>query len=264
MEIMDDHDLLPTHNYKFGSHKDSPRIDSGVWKSFFTQNIPDGCWIGCNMACSKAVDDFVISTGPYKGQTVIVDGPEYETAAGLGSNGGFFDPRYIIETNFYCDTYGICTITWGTSLAFMQECYENGILNKERTGGPTHLWQHTGRLARCKMVHAERDSDRMRAGVTPYERRSSPGGIGRPRFPADIASEKPMTQNSPYKSERVTAQQGGYALTNKSPHKRALLHLHGYGQQQYRRLRQSLSTAHFPNVPHKIVLWDCASCRGTS
>ncbi|TFH48358.1 MAG: aldehyde:ferredoxin oxidoreductase, partial [Bacteroidia bacterium] len=48
MEIMDDHDLLPTHNYKFGSHKDSPRIDSGVWKSFFTQNIPDGCWIGCN------------------------------------------------------------------------------------------------------------------------------------------------------------------------------------------------------------------------
>ncbi|NTX00122.1 MAG: hypothetical protein HGB35_09430, partial [Geobacteraceae bacterium] len=135
MEIMDDHDLLPTHNYKFGSHKDSPRIDSGVWKSFFTQNIPDGCWIGCNMACSKAVDDFVISTGPYKGHKVIVDGPEYETAAGLGSNGGFFDPRYIIETNFYCDTYGICTITWGTSLAFMQECYEKGILNKERTGG---------------------------------------------------------------------------------------------------------------------------------
>jgi len=98
MEIMDDHDLLPTHNYKFGSHKDSPRIDSSVWKSFFTQNIPDGCWIGCNMACSKAVDDYEISTGPYRGQKVIVDGPEYETAAGLGSNGGFFDPRYIIET----------------------------------------------------------------------------------------------------------------------------------------------------------------------
>ncbi len=40
MEIMDDHDLLPTHNYKFGSHKDSPKIDSGVWTSFFTQGIP--------------------------------------------------------------------------------------------------------------------------------------------------------------------------------------------------------------------------------
>ena len=104
MEIMDDHDLLPVHNYKFGSHKDAPRIDSGVWKSFFTQNVPDGCWIGCNMSCSHGIDDYELSTGPYKGQKVIVDGPEYETAAGLGSNGGFFDPRYIIETNFYCDT----------------------------------------------------------------------------------------------------------------------------------------------------------------
>jgi aldehyde:ferredoxin oxidoreductase len=41
----------------------------------------------------------------------------------------------IIEQNFYCDTYGICTITWGTIVAFVMECYEAGILNKERTGG---------------------------------------------------------------------------------------------------------------------------------
>lgn len=49
------------------------------------------------MACAKAVDDYEITTGPYAGQKVIVDGPEYETAAGLGSNGGFFDPRYIMR-----------------------------------------------------------------------------------------------------------------------------------------------------------------------
>ncbi len=135
MEIMNDHDLLPVHNYKFGSHPDSYKIDSSVWKRNFTQNIPDGCWIGCNMSCSKGIDDFELQTGPYKGQKVIVDGPEYENAAGLGSNCGIFDPQYIIETNFYCDTYGICTITWSTLSAFIMECYENGILNKERTGG---------------------------------------------------------------------------------------------------------------------------------
>jgi aldehyde:ferredoxin oxidoreductase len=87
------------------------------------------------MSCAKGVDDFVLKTGPYKGDAVIVDGPEYETAAGLGSNLGIFDPEAIIEANFYCDTYGICTITWGTIVAFIMECYENGILNKERTGG---------------------------------------------------------------------------------------------------------------------------------
>jgi aldehyde:ferredoxin oxidoreductase len=87
------------------------------------------------MACAKAVDDWELKTGPYKGDKVMVDGPEYENAAGLGANCGIFDPGYIIETNFYCDTYGICTITWSTLSAFVMECYENGILNKERTGG---------------------------------------------------------------------------------------------------------------------------------
>jgi len=43
----------------------------------------DGCWIGCIMSCSKGVDDFALQTGPYKGQKVIVDGPEYENAADL-------------------------------------------------------------------------------------------------------------------------------------------------------------------------------------
>ena len=101
MEIMNDHDLLPVMNYKFGSHPDAFKIDSSVWKSHFTQNVPDGCWIGCNMSCTKGIDDYVVRTGPYKGKTVIVDGPEYENAAGLGANCGIFDPGHIIETNFY-------------------------------------------------------------------------------------------------------------------------------------------------------------------
>ena len=103
-----------THNYKYGSHPDANAIHSEVWKARFTQGIPDGCWIGCNMACAKGVDNYVLRSGPYKGQKVIVDGPEYENAGGLGSNCGIFNPDYIIEANFYCDTYGICTISWGT------------------------------------------------------------------------------------------------------------------------------------------------------
>ncbi len=67
MEIMNDHDLLPVHNYKFGSHPDAYKIDSSVWKRNFIQNTPDGCWIGCNMSCSKRVEDFELKTGPYKG-----------------------------------------------------------------------------------------------------------------------------------------------------------------------------------------------------
>ena len=133
--IMNDYDLLPVNNFKFGTHSDAGKIHSDIWQSYFTQGVPDGCWIGCNMSCAKGVDDFELQTGPYKGQKVLVDGPEYETASSLGSVMGIFDPQWTIEANFYCDTYGICTISWGTLMGFVMECYENGILNKERTGG---------------------------------------------------------------------------------------------------------------------------------
>ncbi len=135
VEIMDDYDLLPTHNYKFGRHPRTGRIASHVWREMFTQGIPDGCWYGCTMQCAKCVDRFMLRTGPYKGDIVSVDGPEYETAAAFGANMGVFDPHFVVECNFYCDTYGIDTISFGTAMAFVMECYENGIINQEITGG---------------------------------------------------------------------------------------------------------------------------------
>ncbi|MBP7850420.1 MAG: hypothetical protein KA053_09100 [Lentimicrobiaceae bacterium] len=217
--IMNDYDLLPVHNFKYGSHPDADLIHSEVWKERFTQGIPDGCWIGCNMACAKGVDDFVLKTGPYKGQAVIVDGPEYENAAGLGSNCGIFDPDYIIEANFYCDTYGICTITWGTLMAFVMECYENGILNKERTGG---LELNFGNAeAALELMHqvARGEGFGKIAGQGTRKMKAIfvENGWGDPQFLQDIAMENKGLEYSQYVSKESLAQQGGYALTNKGP-----------------------------------------------
>jgi aldehyde:ferredoxin oxidoreductase len=122
--IMDHFDLPPTHNFKFGSHAETSKIDSGVWMSKFTQGLPDGCWLGCTMSCSHGVDGHPLQTGPYAGQKVLVDGPEYENAAGLGSNIGNFDPEIVLELNFYCDTYGVDTISFANCVAFAMESYE--------------------------------------------------------------------------------------------------------------------------------------------
>ncbi len=219
MEIMNDHDLLPVHNFKFGSHPDAYKIDSSVWKSNFTQNIPDGCWIGCNMSCCKAVDDFEIKTGPYKGQKVIVDGPEYENAAGLGSNCGIFDPDYIIETNFYCDTYGICTITWSTVTAFIMECFENGILNKERTGGLELKFGNSADALEILHQVARGEGFGLVAGlgVRKMKEMFIKNGWGDPAFLNDIGMENKGLEYSQYMSKESLAQQGGFALTNKGP-----------------------------------------------
>jgi aldehyde:ferredoxin oxidoreductase len=219
MEVMNDHDLLPVMNYKYGSHPEAFKIDSSVWKRHFTQNNPDGCWIGCNMACSKGIDNFELRTGPYKGSTVIVDGPEYENAAGLGSNCGIFDPLYVIETNFYCDTYGICTITWSTLMAFIMECYQNGILNKERTGGLELNFGSTKDALELLHQVARGEGFGIIAGmgVRKMKQLFAKNGWGDESFLNDIGMENKGLEYSQYMSKESLAQQGGFALTNKGP-----------------------------------------------
>lgn len=219
MEIMNDHDLLPVMNYKFGSHPDAFKIDSSVWKRNFTQNIPDGCWIGCNMSCSKGIDDYIVTSGPYKGKKVIVDGPEYENAAGLGANCGIFDPGYIIEMNFYCDTYGICTITWSTLMAFIMECYQNGILNKERTGGlDLNFGSSVDALEVLhQLARGEGFGKIAGTGVRKMKELFVAKGWGDAAFLNDIGMENKGLEYSQYMPKESLAQQGGFALTNKGP-----------------------------------------------
>ena len=217
--IMNDYDLLPVHNFKFGSHKDAYKLHGDVWKSFFTQGMPDGCWIGCNIACAKAVDNFELKTGPYKGDKVIVDGPEYETTSSLGSVAGIFDPYFTIEANFYCDTYGICTISWGTILGFIMECYENGILNEARTGGLKMNFGNS--VDSMELLHrvsrGEGFGKIAGLGVKKMKELFAKNGWGDMQFLQDIGMENKGLEYSQYVSKESLAQQGGYAMTNKGP-----------------------------------------------
>ena len=217
--IMNDYDLLPTNNFKFGSHKDADKIHANVWKSRFTQNIPDGCWIGCNMSCAKGVDNYLVRTGPYAGQKVIVDGPEYETTSSNGSIMGIFNPDYTIETNFYCDTYGICTITFGTLMGFIMECYENGILNEERTGGiKLNFGNADGAMEVLhQMAKGEGFGKIAGMGVRKMKEYFAAKGWGDAQFMQDIGMENKGLEYSQYVSKESLAQQGGYAMTNKGP-----------------------------------------------
>ena len=141
IDVMDRYDLLPTHNFQYGSHPETPKISCNVFiEKYVTQNVPDNCWYGCSMSCAKAADDFTLRAGHYKGQKICVDGPEYENAAGLGANVGCFDPHWVLEANFYCDTYGLDTISMATMTAFAQECHERGFINADDTEGLDLRW----------------------------------------------------------------------------------------------------------------------------
>ncbi len=219
VEIMDNFELLPTNNFKFGSHPDTPNIDSSVWTSKFTQGLPDGCWLGCTMSCSHGVDGHPLQTGPYAGQKVLVDGPEYENAAGLGSNIGNFDPEIVLELNFYCDTYGVDTISFANCAAFAMECYEAGILNKEITGG-MELNFGNG-MAALELLHQMARGEGFGVvvgqGVMRMKKLFAEEYGGDPKFLHDIGMEIKGMEISEYGTKESLAQQGGFGLATKGP-----------------------------------------------
>ena len=219
MEVMNDYDLLPTKNHKYGQDPKGPQLASWVWEKLFSQNLPDGCWYGCTMACAHAVDHFLLETGPYKGTKVCVDGPEYETAAGVGSNLYVYDPHGILELNFYCDTYGIDTISFGTMTSFLMECWEHGILNKDRTDGIDLTWGNWQGAA--QILHDMADGKRFGVlagqGVRYLAEYFTKEYGADAQFMKDIALHGKGLEQSEYVGKESLAQQGGYYLTNKGP-----------------------------------------------
>ncbi|MBU1940339.1 MAG: aldehyde:ferredoxin oxidoreductase [Candidatus Thermoplasmatota archaeon] len=220
VEIMDQYDLLPTENYRFGSFPKASKIYSPKFYEHFTKIIPDGCWHGCTMACSKTVDGFTIKTGPYKGENVTVDGPEYETI-GAGSNMSLWDPEWILEFNFYCDTYGIDTISTGTAIAFYMEMYEYGILNKERCNGLELCFGNADAVLEFMHQLAQGNSSEFITIAGKGTRRVKDwlitNGWGDPALINEAGMESKGLEFSEYVTKESLAMQGGYGLTLKGP-----------------------------------------------
>jgi aldehyde:ferredoxin oxidoreductase len=216
--IMNDFDLLPTNNFRYGRHPQAPNLGKEVYRRLFDKGF-DGCWIGCTVACSHGIKDFVPVTGPYKGTKVFVDGPEYETIAGCGSNLGIFDPFTVVEINFYCDAYGIDTISFGTTLAFAMECFEMGLINKTHTGGLELTFGN--RLSALEVLHQMARGEgfgRLVGQGVRRMRRLFAGQYGVDEaVMRDIGMEAKGLEFSEYITKESLAQQGGYGLALKGP-----------------------------------------------
>jgi len=216
--IMNDHDLLPTHNFRYGSHPQAPNLGQQAYRHLFDPGF-DGCWMGCTVACSHGIKDFVPLTGPFKGRKVFVDGPEYETIAGCGSNLGIFDPGTVVEMNFYCDAYGLDTISVGTATAFAMECFEMGLINETHTGGMDLSFGN--RMSALELIHqmaaGEGFGRIVGRGVRNMKEIFAREFAADPAVMADIGMEAKGLEFSEYMTKESLAQQGGYGLALKGP-----------------------------------------------
>jgi aldehyde:ferredoxin oxidoreductase len=175
--------------------------------------------MGCTVACAHGVKDFVPFTGPYQGRKVFVDGPEYETIAGCGSNLGIFDPYTILELNFYCDAYGLDTISVGTCIAFVMECYELGLINNDHTGGlPLNFGNRQAALELLhQMARGEGFGKIVGQGIRKMKAIFAEQYGADAAVMQDIGMEAKGLEFSEYISKESLAQQGGFGLALKGP-----------------------------------------------
>ena len=133
-EYMDKFHIFPINNYQYGQSPESAKLFAHVFLDrYFSQKMPDGCYYGCNLACAKGAENVELTRGPMAGQRVSIDGPEYETVGAVCCM-GIFDPHFVMEYNWYCDEYGLDTISTGVTIGFFMECFQRGYLSVNDTG----------------------------------------------------------------------------------------------------------------------------------
>ena len=119
---------LPTHNFRDGNWPHAREIDAYAIRDRYRVGM--GTCYSCAVRCKKEVE----LSEPYVVESRY-GGPEYETLGAFGSDCGVSDLAAICKANELCQRYGIDTIGAGATIAFAMECYEEGIIINETTGG---------------------------------------------------------------------------------------------------------------------------------
>jgi aldehyde:ferredoxin oxidoreductase len=118
----------PTHNWQEGVFDQIEEVNA---QALTDRVLIEGvnCF-ACPVICGRKTE---IRDGKWEGESG--EGPEYETANMFGAMCGVADMNAITMANYLCNSYGLDTISTGSTIAFGLECYDRGILTAEQTGG---------------------------------------------------------------------------------------------------------------------------------
>jgi aldehyde:ferredoxin oxidoreductase len=120
---------LPTRNWSSGTFEGAEAI-SGQKMAETILKERDTCF-GCVVRCKRVVE---VTEGPFQ-VNPRYGGPEYETVATMGSYCGVSDLAAVSLANQLCNMYGMDTISCGATVAWAMDCFEQGLITTEQTGG---------------------------------------------------------------------------------------------------------------------------------
>jgi aldehyde:ferredoxin oxidoreductase len=163
---------LPTRN--FGAPVfEHPELLSGErnYEMFLLgRDTCQGCPVRCKQVFQNQDED------PYRNLDPIYGGAEYEAMAALGSCCDVQDNLAVLKANELTNAYGLDAISTGMTIAFVMECFENGLLTADDTGGLAYRWGDADLLVRSVELIARRQGfgDLMAEGVARLSARFGP------------------------------------------------------------------------------------------
>jgi aldehyde:ferredoxin oxidoreductase len=163
---------LPTRN--FGRPVfDNPELLSGERNYDMFLKERDTCQ-SCPITCKQVFEHD--DENPYRKLDPVYGGPEYEAMAALGSNCLVEDNLAVAKANELANAFGMDAISTGASIAFVMECFEQGIITPEDTGGLEFIWGDGDLLVRAVEMIAKREGfgDIMAEGVARMSVRFGP------------------------------------------------------------------------------------------
>lgn len=138
---------LPTRNWSSGTFKEWEALNGKTMAETILKSR-DTCY-ACTVRCKRKVevDDQAFSVDQRYG------GPEYETIATFGTYCGIGDLHAVAYANQLCNMYGMDSISCGATIAWVMDCFEQGILSTEDLDGiPLHFGNVAGMLQMVKKI----------------------------------------------------------------------------------------------------------------
>jgi aldehyde:ferredoxin oxidoreductase len=163
---------LPTRNFGEPTFP-RPELLSGErnYEMFLKgRDTCQGCPVSCKQVFENEAED------PYRRLDPVYGGAEYEAMAAFGPCCGVEDNLAVLKANELANAYGLDAISTGMAIAFVMECFENGVLTGADTGGVAYRWGDGDLLVRAVEMIARREGfgDVMAEGVARMSARLGP------------------------------------------------------------------------------------------
>jgi aldehyde:ferredoxin oxidoreductase len=142
---------VPTKNWSVAYWEQGADRLNGITMADTILSGNKSCY-GCPIGCKRVV---TIPDGPYKMENA--PGPEYETAAAMGTLQLIDDLEAVSAANVLCNEMGMDTISAGSSIAFLTECFEKGLVTETDTGGISLRWGDPETLLELLNLTARRE-----------------------------------------------------------------------------------------------------------